>query len=158
RPLLLPGADDGRGEGLPVAARLDAGVGQGRDRPGGAALKAAAVRTAGGRGRGRRADAVDDAVRRRGALLGSPRRARRDLRRCRVGRELKMAEQLIASLSTEFDPGRYHDEYRERVLDLIERKAAGEEIAIQPEAEEPEAAPDLMAALEASLAAVRSDD
>jgi DNA end-binding protein Ku len=73
-------------------------------------------------------------------------------------RELKMAQQLIASLSTEFDPGRYHDEYRERVLELIERKAAGEEIAVQPEAEEPEAAPDLMAALEASLAAVRSDD
>ena len=38
------------------------------------------------------------------------------------------------------------------MLDLIERKAAGEEIAVQPEAEEPAAAPDLMAALEASLA------
>jgi DNA end-binding protein Ku len=73
-------------------------------------------------------------------------------------RELKMAQQLIASLSTEFDPAKYKDEYRERVLDLIERKAAGEEIAVQPEAEEPEVAPDLMAALEASLAAVRSDD
>jgi DNA end-binding protein Ku len=73
-------------------------------------------------------------------------------------RELKMAQQLISSLSTDFDPSRYKDDYRERVLDLIERKAAGEEIAVQPEAEEPEAAPDLMAALEASLAAVRSDD
>jgi DNA end-binding protein Ku len=72
-------------------------------------------------------------------------------------RELKMAEQLIDSLSGEFDPTRYKDEYRERVLDLIERKASGEEIAIQPEAEEPAAAPDLMAALEASLAAVKSD-
>jgi DNA end-binding protein Ku len=73
-------------------------------------------------------------------------------------RELKMAQQLISSLSTDFDPGRYQDNYRERVLNLIERKAAGEEIAVQPEAEEPDAAPDLMAALEASLAAVRSDD
>jgi DNA end-binding protein Ku len=72
-------------------------------------------------------------------------------------RELKMAEQLIESLSTEFDPSKYHDEYRERVLELIERKAAGEEIAIQPQAEEPEAAPDLMAALEASLAALKDD-
>jgi DNA end-binding protein Ku len=72
-------------------------------------------------------------------------------------RELKMAEQLIASLSNEFDPTRFKDEYRERVLDLIERKASGEEIATQPEAEEPVAAPDLMAALEASLAAVKSD-
>jgi DNA end-binding protein Ku len=73
-------------------------------------------------------------------------------------RELTMAQQLIESLSAEFEPTKYHDEYRERVLDLIERKAAGEEIAVQPEAEEPAAAPDLMAALEASLAAVRSDE
>jgi DNA end-binding protein Ku len=73
-------------------------------------------------------------------------------------RELKMAEQLIASLSSQFEPDKFHDEYRERVLDLIERKAAGEEIEIQPQAEEPAAAPDLMAALEASLAAVKSGD
>ncbi len=73
-------------------------------------------------------------------------------------RELKMAEQLIQSLSSEFEPSKFHDEYREQVLQLIERKAAGEEIAVQPEAEEPAAAPDLMAALEASLAAVKSGD
>ncbi len=73
-------------------------------------------------------------------------------------RELKMAQQLIESLSSEFAPEKFTDEYRGRVLELIERKAAGEEIAIQPAAEEPEAAPDLMAALEASLAAVRGDD
>jgi DNA end-binding protein Ku len=72
-------------------------------------------------------------------------------------RELKMAEQLIASLSAEFDPTRFKDEYRERVIDLIERKAAGEEIAVQPQAEEPAAAPDLMAALEASLAAMKDE-
>ena len=73
-------------------------------------------------------------------------------------RELKMAQQLIDSLSADWDPDRFHDEYRERVLDLIERKAAGEEITVQAEAEEPAAAPDLMAALEASLAAVKSGD
>ena len=72
-------------------------------------------------------------------------------------RELKMAEQLIQSLSADWDPGQFHDEYRERVLELIERKAAGEEITVQPQAEEPAAAPDLMAALEASLAAVGSE-
>jgi DNA end-binding protein Ku len=72
-------------------------------------------------------------------------------------RELTMAQQLIDSLSADFEPDKYHDEYRERVLNLIERKAAGEEIAIQPQAEEPAAAPDLMAALEASLAAVGED-
>ena len=70
-------------------------------------------------------------------------------------RELKMAQQLIASLSSDFEPSKYHDEYREKVLELIERKADGEEIAIQPEAEEPAKVPDLMAALEASLAAVK---
>ncbi len=72
-------------------------------------------------------------------------------------RELKMAQQLISSLSSDFDPEKFHDEYRERVIELIEKKASGEEIAVQPEAEEPEAAPDLMAALEASLAAVKAD-
>jgi len=72
-------------------------------------------------------------------------------------RELAMAEQLISTLSAEFEPDKYHDAYREQVLELIERKAAGEEIAVQPQAEEPAAAPDLMAALEASLAAVRAD-
>jgi DNA end-binding protein Ku len=72
-------------------------------------------------------------------------------------RELKMAQQLIDSLSTDFEPEKYHDEYREKVLELIERKAAGEEIAVQPEAPKPKEVPDLMAALEASLAAVKGD-
>jgi DNA end-binding protein Ku len=73
-------------------------------------------------------------------------------------RELKMAQQLIDSLSSDFDPAKFKDEYRERVLDLIERKASGEEIAVQPQAEEEAPVPDLMAALEASLAEVRSGD
>jgi DNA end-binding protein Ku len=69
-------------------------------------------------------------------------------------REVEMAQQLIESLSGDFDPTKYQDEYRERVLELIERKAEGEEIALQP-AEEPEKVPDLMAALEASVTAAR---
>jgi DNA end-binding protein Ku len=72
-------------------------------------------------------------------------------------REVKMAEQLIESLSTDFEPERYRDEYREKVLELIEAKAAGDEIAVAPEAPEPAKVPDLMAALEASLAAVKDD-
>ena len=72
-------------------------------------------------------------------------------------RELKMAQQLIDSLSSEFDPTSYHDEYREKVLELIEMKASGQEIAVQPDAPEPAKVPDLMAALEASLAAVKDD-
>jgi len=72
-------------------------------------------------------------------------------------RELAMAEQLVQSLATEFDPAKYQDDYRERVLDLINRKAEGEEIAVPPET--PAAAPvvDLMAALEASLAEARKE-
>jgi DNA end-binding protein Ku len=71
-------------------------------------------------------------------------------------REVDVAKQLIGSLAGDFEPGKYHDTYREDVLQLIERKAEGKEIAVQPEAEEEQApAPDLMSALKASLAAVR---
>ncbi len=71
-------------------------------------------------------------------------------------REREMAEQLIDSLSTKFDPSDYRDEYREQLLALIEKKAEGKEI-VAPEAEAPKAtkAPDLMAALEESIAAVK---
>jgi DNA end-binding protein Ku len=71
-------------------------------------------------------------------------------------KEQQMAEQLIESLSTKFDPSSYRDEYREQLLGLIERKAEGKEI-VAPEAEAPKAtkAPDLMAALEESIAAVK---
>jgi DNA end-binding protein Ku len=70
-------------------------------------------------------------------------------------RELAIAKQLVESLAGEFEPDKYHDTYREAVLEMIERKAAGEEIAIQPEAEEAAPVPDLMSALKASLDAVR---
>jgi DNA end-binding protein Ku len=73
-------------------------------------------------------------------------------------RELKMARQLIESLTDTFDPSKYKDSYREKVLELIEAKADGQEITVAPEAPEPAKVPDLMAALEASLAAVRSGD
>jgi DNA end-binding protein Ku len=70
-------------------------------------------------------------------------------------RELEIAEQLVESLAGDFEPEKYKDTYREAVLDMIERKAAGEEIAIQPEPEEAAPVPDLMSALKASLDAVR---
>jgi DNA end-binding protein Ku len=72
-------------------------------------------------------------------------------------RELEIAEQLIESLAGDFEPDRYRDTYREQVLSLIERKAEGKEIAVQPPAEEVAApTPDLMSALKASLDAVRA--
>jgi DNA end-binding protein Ku len=72
-------------------------------------------------------------------------------------REVQMAQQLIDSLSGDFDPSKYRDEYRDKVLELIERKAQGDVVAVQPEAPKPAKVPDLMAALEASLAAVKDD-
>ena len=71
-----------------------------------------------------------------------------------VDRELAVARQLIEMLAAPFEPERYRDDYRDAVLSLIERKLAGEEIAIAPEAPAPAAVPDLMAALQASIAAV----
>lgn len=67
-------------------------------------------------------------------------------------RELEMARQLIESMTADWQPDKYRDEYRERVLEMIERKAEGEEIVTVPE-DEREAGDvvDLMAALEASL-------
>jgi DNA end-binding protein Ku len=74
-------------------------------------------------------------------------------------RELEMAKQLIESLTTDFKADRYRDEYREELLDLLERKAAGKEVVSAPTEEpKPTKAPDLMAALEESLAAVRGEE
>jgi DNA end-binding protein Ku len=68
-------------------------------------------------------------------------------------KELAIAEQLVGSLSADWDPDRYKDTYRERVLDLVKAKAAGREIVEHAEAEPAARVDDLMAALEASLAA-----
>ena len=73
-------------------------------------------------------------------------------------RELAIAKQLVESLAAEWDPARYKDEYREKVMQLIESKAAGEEVAVQPDTEEAAPVPDLMSALKASLEAVQTRD
>ncbi len=74
-------------------------------------------------------------------------------------REIKMATQLIDSLTGEFKPNSYRDEYREELLDLLEKKAAGKEVVSAPTEEpKPTKAPDLMAALEESLAAVKGEE
>jgi DNA end-binding protein Ku len=66
--------------------------------------------------------------------------------------ELGMAEQLVESLSRPFDPEEFENEHKRDLMQLIERKLAGEEITAAPEPEKREQAPDLMAALQASLA------
>jgi DNA end-binding protein Ku len=75
-------------------------------------------------------------------------------------REVEMAEQLIDSLTREFDPNAYRDEYREELLALIERKAEGKDVLTAAPTEEPQStkAPDLMAALEESIAAVKGKE
>ncbi|MFE5320780.1 Ku protein [Paenibacillus sp. NPDC056579] len=65
-------------------------------------------------------------------------------------KELQMAEMLIEQLSTDFDPKKYENEYRARVLDAINKKVEGKQITVTPEAPSTNVI-DLMAALQASI-------
>jgi DNA end-binding protein Ku len=70
-------------------------------------------------------------------------------------REVQMAGQLIEALHADFDPTQFHDEYRERVMELVERKAAGKKpkvVKFRPRTKETDAVAD---ALEASLATMK---
>jgi DNA end-binding protein Ku len=67
-------------------------------------------------------------------------------------KEIKMAASLVDGLHTRFDPGAYEDTYRQEVLRLIKLKAEGKNIELPPD-EAPQPADDLLAQLEASLAA-----
>ena len=69
-------------------------------------------------------------------------------------RQLEMAMQLIGQYQGTFDPDKYHDEYRERLMGVIEAKRSGEGVKRAVESEAP-AAPDLLAALQASLDEVK---
>jgi DNA end-binding protein Ku len=66
--------------------------------------------------------------------------------------EVQMAESLIENLTSSFNPEEYHDDYREGLLQVVEKKVAGEEIEVIPEAE-PSKVVDLMEALKASVQA-----
>ena len=70
-------------------------------------------------------------------------------------KELDMAKMLVETSASEFEPSKYRDEYRERVMALIEAKSAGQ-VYEMPTTEEPPKVLDLMAALEASLAATKA--
>jgi DNA end-binding protein Ku len=71
-------------------------------------------------------------------------------------KEIKMAESLVESLSADFEPEKYHDEYREQVMALIHMKADGEEFEMPEVAAEKPKVIDIMAALEASVAAAKN--
>lgn len=68
----------------------------------------------------------------------------------RERRELELALRLIDTLASDWDPRRYKDTYRDVLLDVIERKAAGKEIRA-PKLERPAKVRSLVSALEASL-------
>jgi DNA end-binding protein Ku len=70
-------------------------------------------------------------------------------------KEAKMAEALISSLETEFDPTEYEDTYRERVLEVVMAKAEGKELAAPAPADTGDTGPDLMALLEQSVAGTK---
>lgn len=71
-------------------------------------------------------------------------------------REMEMAKMLISQLSTPFEPEKYKDEYRGRLLEAIEHKVAGEEVQSAPALQKTSVI-DLMAALQASLDATKPD-
>jgi DNA end-binding protein Ku len=79
----------------------------------------------------------------------------KNMRAKATDREIRMASQIIESLTTEWKPSRYKDTYRESVLELIEKKAKGKEIVVDDSEEAPQKVVDLMAALEASLQAAK---
>ena len=72
-------------------------------------------------------------------------------------RELEMAEQLVTSLSSEFDPEKFKDEHRERLLAFLEKKAEGEHVVMQPSVPERAQVVDLVSALRASLEAAKKN-
>ncbi|GAA1666280.1 Ku protein [Nonomuraea maheshkhaliensis] len=71
--------------------------------------------------------------------------------------ELKMAESLITTMESDFDPSEYHDTYREALQQVIEAKVAGKEVVPAQEEEEAGPAVDLMAALRASVEAAKRE-
>ena len=82
--------------------------------------------------------------------IRSPKDARPGRKRKVDKKELDLALSLIDRFTGEFDPSRYEDTYRKRLLAVIRKKGRGEVIEV-PEAEERDAAPDLLAALRESV-------
>jgi DNA end-binding protein Ku len=73
-------------------------------------------------------------------------------------KEMKMAEQLIGTLTQDFEPERYRDTYRDRVMELVRQKAEGHELVAQPWEQPATPAVDLVKALQESLAASQSGE
>ena len=72
--------------------------------------------------------------------------------------ELSHAVSLVEELGTDWDPSRYEDRHRERLLAVVEQKRKGKTIKAPAEPEVPKAVPDLMAALRESLEAAKDSE
>ena len=146
RQAVLPRAAEGRGEAVRAVARRDGGFRAGCDR---ALRHAHQAVPRGGPRRRRRARARDDAT---SPTRSATPKALNVPKRTKVpDKELRIAEQLIDSMTVAWKPERYEDTYRARVLDLIRRKGKGQEIEVEkPEREEREVV-DLVEALQRSL-------
>ena len=129
---LIPDKDNA--EGVPAARRRDGRPRQGRDRAFRAPVEGGARRDP---SRRRRARARDDAVRRRGARARPRAAVARGRRPSRASARRRWRASSSASLTATFDPEKYHDEYREELLALIDKKAAGEEIVAAPSPRSP---------------------
>ena len=70
--------------------------------------------------------------------------------------EMTMARQLVSAMTAEFDASAYKDEYRDALMQVIESKVEGHEVAAPQPAEETGKLVDLMAALEASVNAAKA--
>ena len=153
RQRLLPGARQG-GQALRAAGPGDGGVGQGRHRPLRDAHQAVPRRDP---PQGRAADALDHGLRRRDQRPPprSPSWPSSTRSRCPT-RSSRWPASWSTRSRADFEPEKFQDTYREAVLELIERKAAGDEMVATPRPRrEPDKVIDLMAALEASVAAAK---
>ncbi len=70
--------------------------------------------------------------------------------------ELTMADTLIETMASDFEPGAYHDGYREALLAVVEAKSNGRDVTAAPAPVEPTASTDLITALQASVEAAKA--
>ena len=73
-------------------------------------------------------------------------------------KEVDAAVELIEAMTTDWDPSQYEDRHRKRMLEVIKQKGEGVEIEPVDDGEAPSEVPDLMAALEATLAKAKGTD
>jgi DNA end-binding protein Ku len=73
-------------------------------------------------------------------------------------KELNAAKAVIEELTADWEPDRYKDRYRQRLQRVVSRKAKGETISAPEPPEETETPPDLMEALEKTLAELSGED